>query len=74
MARERHLPPAAAQTQHVQAARGNPELRASANHGKPPIAATARPGEFTGREAVPARQAGGSIYPSRQSRCGSAAN
>jgi WXXGXW repeat (2 copies) len=62
-ARERHLPPPAAQMQHVQAARGNPELRASANHGKPPVAATARPGEFTGREAVPARQAGAPYNP-----------
>jgi hypothetical protein len=44
--RDRHIPPVAAQTQHVQAARGNQELRASVNHGKPPIGATARPGEF----------------------------
>ncbi len=55
---ERHVQPVAAQTQHLQAARGNPEFRASANHGKPPIAATARPGEFSGRDAVPAREAG----------------
>jgi hypothetical protein len=60
---ERHIPPAAAQTQHLQAARGNPELRASSNHGKPPVAATARPGAFTGREAVPARQAGAPYKP-----------
>ena len=57
-ARERHLPPASTQTQHMQAARGNPELRASTNHGKPPVAATGRPGEFRGREAVAAREAG----------------
>jgi hypothetical protein len=55
---ERHLPPVAAQTQHVQAARGNPDLRASANHGRPPIAATERPGAFK-EGAVPAREAGG---------------
>lgn len=46
--RERHIPPVAAQTQHMQAARANPQLRASVNHGKPPIAATARPGDFKG--------------------------
>jgi len=57
-ARERHIPPVAAQSQHVEAARANPELRASANHGKPPIAATARPGAFNEREAVPAKEAG----------------
>src|SRR5580704_11334019 len=45
-ARERHVPPVAAQTQHVQAARTNPELRASSNHGRPPVAATPRPGGF----------------------------
>jgi hypothetical protein len=59
---ERHLPPAAVQTQHIQAARGNPELRASANQGKPPIAATARPGAFSGG-AVPAREAGAPYHP-----------
>jgi WXXGXW repeat (2 copies) len=62
-AHERHLPPAAPQTQHMQAARGNPELRASANHGKPPVAATVKPGAFGGREAVPAREAGGLYNP-----------
>jgi len=61
--RERHIPPAAAQNQQVQAARENRELRASANHGRPPVAATARPGEFSGREAVPAREAGGAYNP-----------
>ncbi|MGA2422104.1 MAG: YXWGXW repeat-containing protein [Candidatus Acidiferrum sp.] len=55
---ERHVGPVAAQTSHVQEARGNPELRASANHGRPPIAATARPGDFKGG-AVAARNAGG---------------
>ncbi len=50
-AHERHIPPVAAQTQHVNAARTNPELRASANHGKPPIAATPRPAEFNNRGA-----------------------
>jgi hypothetical protein len=62
-ARDRHLPPAAVQTQHVQAARGNPQLRASANHGKPPIAATARPGEFSGRGVVQAKDAGAPYTP-----------
>ncbi|MFY9802125.1 MAG: hypothetical protein WA211_11015 [Candidatus Acidiferrales bacterium] len=56
--REHHVGPVAQQTQHVQDARSNPELRASANHGKPPIAATARPSDFkTG--VVASKQAGG---------------
>jgi len=58
-ARDRHIDAVAAQNAHIQAARGNPELRASANHGRPAIAATARPGEFSGREAVAAKEAGG---------------
>ncbi len=58
-ANERHIPPVAAQTQHMQAARANPELRASVNHGKPPIAATPRPGAFQDRAVVPAKEAGG---------------
>jgi len=62
--RQRHLPPVAAQTQHIQMARGNPQLRASANQGRPPIAATARPGAFNDRAAVvPARAAGGAYHP-----------
>src|SRR5215469_240342 len=36
---QRHIPPVAAQTQQAQAARSNQQLRASVNHGKPPIAA-----------------------------------
>src|SRR5580700_657204 len=57
-ANQHHVGPVVAQTQHVQAARSNPELRASANQGKPPIAATAKPGDFkTG--VVATRQAGG---------------
>lgn len=60
---QRHLPPVAAQTQHIQEARQNLQLRASANQGKPPIAATERPGELTGRNAVAAREAGAPYRP-----------
>jgi hypothetical protein len=58
VAQQRHIPPVAAQTQHVQAARSNPELRASANHGKPPIAATAKPGAYSGQGVVAAKEGG----------------
>jgi hypothetical protein len=57
-AHARHLPPVPDQRQHVQAARSNPELRASLNRGKPPIAATPKPGAFNERGVVPARKAG----------------
>ncbi|MGD0181815.1 MAG: YXWGXW repeat-containing protein, partial [Terriglobales bacterium] len=57
-AHEKHVGPVAAQTQQVAAARSNPEQRASVNHGKPPIAATSKPGEFTGKGTVAAKEAG----------------
>jgi hypothetical protein len=62
-AHERHIPPVGAQTQHVQAARANPQLRASVNQGKPPVAATPKPGAFNDRAVVPAKQAGGPYHP-----------
>jgi hypothetical protein len=62
-ARQRHIPPVAAQVQHVQAARANPQERASVNMGKPAVAATPRPGDFNDRGAVPAREAGGPYTP-----------
>jgi hypothetical protein len=61
-AHDRHIPAVAAQSQHEQQARGNPQQRASENRGKPAIAATPRPGAFTDH-AVPAREAGGAYNP-----------
>jgi hypothetical protein len=52
-----HRPATSAQTEHRQAASRNHELLASVNHGKPPIAATSRPGGFTGKGIVAARGA-----------------
>jgi hypothetical protein len=57
-AHERHEPPTRAQIAHVEAARSDRSLLASENHGRPPIAATARPGELHGAGAVAAREAG----------------
>ena len=57
-ARERHIPPVAVQTQHAQAARAQPELRASVNHGTPPVAATPKPERLTTAQSYrPNRQA-----------------
>jgi hypothetical protein len=44
--REHHIQPTTAQVQHVQSAKTTPALRASSNHGNPPIAASPRPGAF----------------------------
>ena len=59
--RERHLPPVAAQNQHVEQARADQQLRASVNHGRPPIAATAKPAEF--RSGVTAATSEGRYNP-----------
>jgi hypothetical protein len=66
---QRHIPPVAAQTQHVQAARSNPQMRAEANQGKPPVAATSRAGEFSGGGVVAAK-AEGAPYKPAPSRSG----
>ncbi|MGA3088376.1 MAG: YXWGXW repeat-containing protein [Terriglobales bacterium] len=55
----RHIGPVSAQLQHMQEARSNPQQRAAINQGKPPVAATSRPGEFKGSNVIQAREAGG---------------
>jgi len=57
-AREPHTPPVAAQVQQEHAASQNRALFASENHGAPAVAATARPGEFSGHGVVAAKAAG----------------
>ena len=64
-AHERHVPPVAAQVQHVQAARTNTQLRASVNHGKPPVAATPKPAAFSERGVVAAKEGGRYNPPAR---------
>ncbi len=61
-AREQHVAPLAAQTQHQQLASQNRQNFAAENHGRPAIAATAKPGDFSNRSAVPARAAGGEYH------------
>jgi hypothetical protein len=56
-AHEQHTPPTTQQTQHQQMASTNRALLASENHGHPAIAATAKPGEFSGKGVVAAREA-----------------
>jgi WXXGXW repeat (2 copies) len=56
--RDHHFEATALQRDHEHAAAGNRELRASFNHGRPGIAATARPGEFSGRGVVGAHGSG----------------
>jgi hypothetical protein len=57
-AREHHVAATSIQEQHFQAARGNRALLASENHGHPTVAATGRPGVFSGKEVVAAHGSG----------------
>ncbi len=57
-ARERHVAFTPAQREHVQFAARDRSLLASANGGRPAVAATMRPGQFSGRGVVAARAAG----------------
>ncbi len=57
--REHHTAALSSQFDHERAASRNRENFASQNHGRPAIAATARPGDFGRRSAVPARASGG---------------
>jgi len=56
---ESHTAALASQTEHEHAASQNKQLFASENHGRPAIAATARPGDFSGRNVTRASEAGG---------------
>jgi hypothetical protein len=56
--REQHTAALSAQTEHEHAASQNKQLFASENHGRPAVAATARPGEFSGRGVEKASAAG----------------
>lgn len=60
--REHHTGPVAAQLEQERGARQNHSSFASVNHGRPAIAATSRPGEFTGAHTIAARAAGGSYH------------
>ena len=56
-AHARHDSATSAQSSHQQAAGQNHEMLASVNHGRPAIAATSKPGEFSGNGVVAARGA-----------------
>ncbi len=60
-AKETHLAPTPAQVQQQRVASRTESAFVSTNNGKPPIAATTRPGEFKGAAVVPAKAAGGPL-------------
>src|SRR5262249_22158417 len=68
--REHHICAVAAQQQHSQEARHDQALRASDNHGRPPIAATDKPGQFRAGTVVAAKAGNYSPPPNRGNRPG----
>jgi hypothetical protein len=60
--REHHESPLALQTQHEHMASQNRQNFASENHGRPAVAATARPADFSSHSAIGARAAGGEYH------------
>jgi WXXGXW repeat (2 copies) len=62
-AHERHVAATAAQSQQIAQARADKQLRASVNHGKPPVAATPKAGAFEDHGTAPAREGGRYMPP-----------
>jgi WXXGXW repeat (2 copies) len=62
-ARETHVPPTPVQTQHINTARTNPELNATRNQGRPPIAATPRPNAYAEHGVTQAKPGGPAYHP-----------
>lgn len=77
-AHEEHMAPLAAQTEHQHMAMQNRDNFANVNHGRPAIAATARPGDFSSHSAIPARSTGGEYHApamsSHEARAAEASN
>jgi len=60
---EPHVAAVPSQLQHERTASENKALLASENHGKPAIAATAKPGEFAGKGVVAAKETSTTALP-----------
>jgi len=58
---DHHIAATSVQTQHEQMARSDRTMLASENHGRPAVAATAKPGQFHGQGVVAARSANTSV-------------
>ena len=58
--RDRHVDPTPLQTRHRDEAERNPQFQVKNNGGRPPVAATTRPGDFRSG-VVPARATGGRV-------------
>ena len=70
--RDHHIAFTPLQQRQQQMAFGDRSLRADYNHGKPPVAATARPAQFHGGGSSGARAAGGPVHTRPEHTAGSA--
>src|SRR5208282_5699790 len=68
------VPAVEAQVQNREAARNDPQQRASVNQGKPAVAATPKPGDFHDREAVAAKEAGAPYHAPENGEAGKPGN
>jgi hypothetical protein len=59
--KEKHIPATVEQRRNMRAASHNEAAFVTNNRGKPPVAATQKPGEFKGAAVAPAKAAGGPI-------------
>jgi hypothetical protein len=64
-AKDKHIAPTHDQLNNARLASRNESAFVSTNHGKPRIAATAKPGVFEGAAVVPAKAAGGPLEPTK---------
>jgi WXXGXW repeat (2 copies) len=71
---ENHIAPTPMQTNHEQAARSDKTMLASANHGQPAVAASAKPGVFKGAGVVSAKPVNNSANNNRPSTVNNAAS
>ncbi len=60
---ERHIQRTSEQTRQQTLAAHNPQLFAKNNRGKPAVAATVKPGDFSPKYVVPAKAPGGKVNP-----------
>jgi YXWGXW repeat-containing protein len=64
---QRRSGPIHEQQRQIEVAHSNPQQRATVNRGRPAVAATAKPGAFSGGEVVQARAAGAPYQPPKVS-------
>jgi YXWGXW repeat-containing protein len=71
---EHHVGPTSLQEHHQHEASSHRDMLASVNHGRPSVAASSKPGQFTGHGVVAANKGGNSNYQKFNGNNGGSAN